>query len=670
MKLTRTFLLFFLIINSKAHTKVIYLDSISNQKIKEVVVTGQIGSVDSDNTLQKITVISKEILNSSLFNNLTDVVKFSTNISVTNDNILGSSLSFQGISGQNVKILIDGIPIIGRVNGNIDLSHIRLNNVERIEIIEGPMSVNFGTDALAATINIISKSKFKEGISYEINSLYETVGRYNLDLNLSYRYKLHTLSTDIGRCYFDGWNEGEKITIIPVGEIADSNRNKKWKPKEQYFSKINYIYNNKNITLSSFYNSFQEKISNKGIPLSPYYESAFDDYYFTYRNDVGLIAKYLLNSSEINTIFSYNQYKRIKNTYFTNLTNLSSLLSENQSMQDTSKFYQITAKLNYNNLDYKKIKYKVGLDYHYQNAFGRRIIDNTKFQEDLALFSTIEYDMMENIKLGTGIRYIYNSQFKAPIIPSANILIKHKDIALRLSYGRGFRAPTLKEQFFEFIDINHNIVGNDSLLSENSNNYTASLVTKYDYKSMLLNFNISAFINNINNKIDLAESTINPGQYSYFNLSEFKSKGISTNITFSYRKLKFSLGSSFTSIIDTVNSEELNYWMDFNSSFNLKINEYCNFQLFNKFIGKKITYFFNDNDELSQYKMDPYHLIDIAINFNLVMINSNISIGIKNLMNIKNITSNISETGGPHSSGNSLLVGYGRSFYIGMNFKL
>ena len=47
--------------------------------------------------------------------------------------------------------------MIGRLNGNIDLSQVNLLNVKRIEIVEGPLSVNYGSDALGGTINIITK---------------------------------------------------------------------------------------------------------------------------------------------------------------------------------------------------------------------------------------------------------------------------------------------------------------------------------------------------------------------------------------------------------------------------------------------------------------------------------------------------------------------------------
>ena len=66
-------------------------------------------------------------------------------------------MSVQGLSGENVKILIDGVPVVGRLNGNVDLSQINLTNIERVEIVEGPLSVNYGTNALAGTINLITK---------------------------------------------------------------------------------------------------------------------------------------------------------------------------------------------------------------------------------------------------------------------------------------------------------------------------------------------------------------------------------------------------------------------------------------------------------------------------------------------------------------------------------
>ena len=127
------------------------------ETIKEVVVTGQITEKSIEDAVHKVRIISGKKINSGLFTDLGQVLEKELNIKLAQDNILGSSISLQGISGQNVKVLIDDVPVIGRMNGNIDLSQISLNNIERIEIIEGPLSTIYGTDALAGTINIITK---------------------------------------------------------------------------------------------------------------------------------------------------------------------------------------------------------------------------------------------------------------------------------------------------------------------------------------------------------------------------------------------------------------------------------------------------------------------------------------------------------------------------------
>ena len=61
------------------------------------------------------------------------------------------------------RILVDGVPVIGRLDGNIDLSQINLENVDHIEIVEGPMSVIYGSNALAGVVNFILDTDF-EGV--------------------------------------------------------------------------------------------------------------------------------------------------------------------------------------------------------------------------------------------------------------------------------------------------------------------------------------------------------------------------------------------------------------------------------------------------------------------------------------------------------------------------
>ena len=205
-------------------TKIIYTqektnknnDSINiNKYLKEVVITGQLSELASEEAVHDINIINAKVINSGIFSSLTDILKYQNNIQISNDNILGSKINIQGISGENIKILIDGVPVIGRLDGNIDISQINLNNVERIEIVEGPMSVNYGSDALAGTINIITKKADKKNIDQFFNSYYESVGKYNNSILLNHKYKNQSVSNLFTRNYFSGWSKEDEFSFFP-----------------------------------------------------------------------------------------------------------------------------------------------------------------------------------------------------------------------------------------------------------------------------------------------------------------------------------------------------------------------------------------------------------------------------------------------------------------------
>ncbi|HMN33579.1 MAG TPA: TonB-dependent receptor plug domain-containing protein [Chitinophagaceae bacterium] len=151
-------------------------DSVRHYSLKEFVITGQYKEQSIEKSTMNIKVVSKDAIQKMGAQQLSDVLEKEMKVNISQDNILGSSMSLQGISGQNVKILIDGIPLTGRLNGNIDLSQINLNQVQRIEIIEGPMSVSYGTDALAGTINIITQKRKNKNYTFNVGSYYESIG--------------------------------------------------------------------------------------------------------------------------------------------------------------------------------------------------------------------------------------------------------------------------------------------------------------------------------------------------------------------------------------------------------------------------------------------------------------------------------------------------------------
>tara|TARA_B100001093_G_scaffold519883_1_gene611157 strand:- start:70183 stop:72198 length:2016 start_codon:yes stop_codon:yes gene_type:complete len=645
-------------------------DSIKIKKsLNEVVVTAQFEKKNKQDAIHDVIIISANTINSGAFSNLSEILKFQSNIKLSNDNILGSQINIQGISGENIKILIDGVPVVGRLNGNIDISQISLKNVERIEIVEGPLSVEYGSDALGGTVNIITKKS--ENIVPVFESYYESIGKYSSSLSLKHKYKHQQLTNFFTREYFNGWSENDDFIFLPKKTLADTNRFKKWKPKEKISNKITHYYLlNNNINLRSYYDYFYEKITNRGMPLeSTNLATAFDDYYYTYRKNIGTELNIKQFYYSVQIIAGLNNYERIKNTYLTNLTSLSQSLLDDASLQDTSTYKLIFAKATLFNNKYEKINYQLGFDYNKQNANGVRIINNKQEQTDYALFSNFEYQINKNLILRPGIRVIYNDKYTAPIIPSTNLLYKFKSSRVRLSYAKGFRSPSLKELFFEFVDINHYIVGNPNLNAETSDNYRLSLSLNNKVNAFQYEINLSSFFNDINNKISLSNVE---DQYSYFNIEKYKTKGL--NLKFNLSKNYFSLTNSvsyigrYNKLSKTQNKiPEFNYSLEFNSNIKSKIytNTYLN--IFYKFNGAAPVYT-ETIEGIKEMFSDKYQFLDIAINKKILK-KIFFTIGCKNILDVIDINTAAQNTA--HSTNNGVIsIDYGRTFFANLKIEL
>ena len=199
----------------KKGEKVIFQLTEDEVTLNQVVVTGQYAPNSPDKSVHKIKIIDSKQMEARGVVNLNDALQFETNMRISQDNMLGSSASVQGLSGENVKIMIDGVPVIGRQDGNIDLNQINMNDIERIEIVEGPLSVNYGTNALAGTINLITKKDQKNKYKLGVNTYYESVGQYNIDGSIGYKKGDHRVNVSGGRNFFDGWNPDESFSFLP-----------------------------------------------------------------------------------------------------------------------------------------------------------------------------------------------------------------------------------------------------------------------------------------------------------------------------------------------------------------------------------------------------------------------------------------------------------------------
>ena len=131
-------------------------DSVSIYSAKEqVVVTGTRNEVLLKDSPVRVEVIGKQQIRNTAMVNVGDLLREQTGMILTNN--VRTGIQMMGLGADYTQILIDGQPMIGRVAGVLDLSRISVGNIERVEIVKGPMSSLYGSEALAGVINIISK---------------------------------------------------------------------------------------------------------------------------------------------------------------------------------------------------------------------------------------------------------------------------------------------------------------------------------------------------------------------------------------------------------------------------------------------------------------------------------------------------------------------------------
>lgn len=644
--------------------------------LNPVVVTGEYNPNSVENSVHTIKVIDAKRIEAQGAVNLKDVLVNETNIQLSQDGILGSSMAMQGISGQNIKIMIDGVPVIGRLDGSIDISQINLDNIARIEIVEGPLSVNYGTDALGGTINLISKKNGKNKLRVEGNTYYESVGQYNLNGSINYGFKKSNINISGGRNYFDGWSNGEAYTLLPIATLADTSRTKTWKPKEQYFGKVKYQYKTKKWLLSPYLDYFQEEITNRGYPRKPYYQTAFDETYKTYRFNQGLYFKGELGKYfTVEGVAAHNNFRREKNTWVKDLTSLEQELSENETAQDTSVYdtYMSRSTFVYHK-DSALVNYQFGYDVNYETAKGRRVIAGVQDYADIALFGSVQVNLGKHVIVKPGLRVIYNTAYDAPLVPSLNVKWDVKSVTFRGSYARGFRAPSLKELYYEFVDINHNILGNSELLAESSNNFQLNGAYKKVFKKQVLKIKVGTYYNRITDQITLALNG-ETQNYSYVNIDELTTKGINTNWSLQLDGLTINAGATYNGVLynlnaETVNLSEFIFNTEVNGSIQYKIPKTgVSANVFYKYTGESTAIYLDENENVLEGVTQSFNTMDFSLTRAFWQKRINLSVGAKNIFDVSNITSTTS-LGGVHSGGSgSVLKAWGRSYFVSLKFN-
>ena len=638
--------------------------------VNEVVITGQYNAVSADKSIYSIKVINHQQIKDNAANTLSNLLSGETNYRITQDASLGANITLQGISGENVKVLIDGVPISGRQNGFVDLNQILLSNVDHVEIIEGPLSVIYGSNALAGAINIITKDNnplSKKRWMGQINSYMESVGIYNFDGNITYKAHHSSFSINSGRYFFGGYRS------------VDTTRSQPWKPKQQYFANADYKYSNAKNLFRLSTGIFKEELRNRGDTFN--YVYAFDEFYYTTRLNIHSDYTYKTSAkSNLQFTSAYSYYSKDKVTKQIDFTDLSSVVIKDSTKQDTTVFNDWLGRLTYTSTNYKSLHFQTGIDYNNEAVNGHRTTGKKSIYED-ALFLTFTFHPESKLSFQGGFRLISNARYSAPIVYSSHLKYSPSPfLNFRVSYGTGFRSPSLKELYLNFVDINHDVHGNDSLKAESSKNLNFS--TSYIFKNERLkaSINFAAFYNKFHDKIDFLYDFYSPGRAVYYNIPEenFITRGLEFNGGLVLKSgLSFNGGYYFLQRSQIPESTKFYHGNDFTFSVKYPI-PVVNIRLSS--IYKYTDAWFensikrdNINNVVQTFpmKMNGYSTMNIVLQKSFFKEHLEVSAGVKNIFNVKSVFSSGSSSN-PHNGGTNTesLVGWGRSMFVGLKYNI
>lgn len=649
------------------------------KELETVVVTGNYEPQLAKNSVYQVRTIERKTIQNRASSTIQEALNTQLGIRFSQDNALGSSnLELLGLSGQNVKILIDGVPMVGRqgTSNEININQIDINRIERIEIVEGPMSVVYGADALAGVINIITKKDLSSKWSVLARIQEETVGseyrpladqgNHIRSISGTYGIENWSFGASFSQNNFGGW-KGDK-----------TGRDFEWLPKEQNFFNISTSWTGKSIYLDYQLDYLDETVFSYG-PDARF--EILDQNYITSRWMHRLSGRWeSSNSFGVTWQGAFTDYSRDTETWVTNAYTGEQYQSQATGANSTILYHGITWRMM---ADWKlgnSLKLNPGLDINLEKGEGERIESNNGIQ-DYAVFLSADWTPTENISIKPGIRKTWNSAYDAPpITPSINTKWKLSDqLAIRMAYANGFRAPSTRELYFNFFDASHSITGNPNLEAETSHSFNGSLewfkqVSKFGQLKTI----VGGFYNDISNRIAYAQDPDNIQVTTLINIDQYKTTGATINENLSVKNWNFNLGLSYIGRFNQLSQEESDLpsfvWTpEITSNISYQIKPWkTTASLYYKWTGSLPGYEVyideDGNSNPNEIKLDGYQWMDLTFKKE-VGSHLSLHLGIKNLFDVKQINSS-SNSEGAHSTGSQRPIGYGRSYFLGLTYQL
>lgn len=516
---------------------------------KDVVVTATRTEADVKMVPNTVEVITADDIEKLGATDVYSALRLADNIQIMNTSTgFGHRISMRGMSSDSTLILINGqrtaIEDTETTQNLLALDRINVNNIERIEIVRGAASAQYGSDALAGVINIITKkSTGKPSV---------TVGATTGTTNMSNYYHI-----DLGRqgkfsSTFDmnfskdrQWTEHE-VSGLPVKNLQG--------PKQSYnFSGTYELGENKNLNLDLGY--YKDKLSgdwsHKEYNLGAWggIVRLQDAKLETERRDASLSLTGKTKKDDYMVRTFYSKLDKFRFLPYTAL----------------AKEYGETNKYSIWGIEAKN-SHKINGDHTltYGTEYDRYDVDGVNFGKDgdngknlntYAAYIQDEWLLGDKWEIIPAVRYDHHSEFGSKTTPHIGVTYLANDHnRFKANWGEGYKAPSVSELYMDYTHMGVLTLGNPNLRPEESKNWDLS----YEGEWGKTFGKITYFHNDIDNMISTRTVGGRHGYNEYYNIDgTTKTHGVELTLGRKLsRDLDVKVTSNWTSASNKVASAE------------------------------------------------------------------------------------------------------------------
>lgn len=528
-------------------------DSITKLEIKlepddempeEVIVSGTLRESYTSASPIKVEIYTPTLFKKNPTSNIFEALQMVNGVQPQlNCNICNTGdIHINGMEGPYTMVTIDGMPIVSSLSTVYGLSGIPNSLIKRVEIVKGPASTLYGSEAVGGLINIITKDP--AGASRTSLDIFATSQQeYNVDLSAKTKIaKAHLLT---GVNYYN-FNNKLDINKDNFTDVTLQNR-------ISIFNKINFDRKEGRIaSIAARY--FYEDRWGGALDWTKKFRGGNEIYGESiFTNRLELLGVYQLPTREnIRLQYSFN-------THFQNSVYGTTLYIANQKIAFAQALWEKKLGSRNNLLVGLPIRYT----YYDDNTPATNSQDSLSNQPQKIILPGIflqnEFSATEHLSLLSGIRLDHNSKHGNIFSPRLSLKYDfNKKHIVRWSGGNGYRVVNLFTEDHAALTGARSVVIKEDLRPEQSWNTNINYQSFINHKAGFINLDFSLFYTYFSNKI-IGDFISDPNKIIYQNLQEYAvSRGITINTDFNFKNgIKAVLGTTLMEVYSVDNKQKI-----------------------------------------------------------------------------------------------------------------